>query len=622
MRTLSLVVALLVVALLQACPPVEAAGDAPRDLDTLQRAVQAVLAKEKVPGAGLAVVRRESVVWAGGVGKADVARGRDVTADTHFRAGSVSKTFVAMALMTLVEEGRIDLTARLEDLAPEVDVENRWDATHPVRVVHLLEHTAGFDDMHPNEIYNLEDPPDMPLRDVLARNPRSRVVRWPPGTRMSYSNPGYAIAGYLIEKTSGKPYDAYIKEAILEPLGMAASSFRLDTAALGRLAKGYTDGSFQPTTVPNIYLRPAGALHTSPRELALFVQMLLNRGRASHKTIIGASSLARMERPETTLAAQAGLKAGYGLGLFPTLDLPAGLYGHNGGIEGFLSEYAYAPAEGFGYVILLNSVVSGRAGRQIRDIVFRFLSKRNLPRPEKAHLQPEQLRAFSGHYRQANPRNQLLAFLSFLLGGRTLFVEDGTLFQKALFEAPAALVPVSATTFRRENQTQASLVFLHTADGRDVLAGGSTYLERVNPWPSRLLLGGLGLALVLMATAPLFALVWIPRKLLGRLKGVQGLRARAVPLFAVVCLPAAFALFYSTPSLQQGAFNSRTFSFWALTWAFAWLSLWGLLLNLRAPQASMGRTVRVHSLLVSLANCGVALYLGYWGIIGLRPWAF
>ena len=209
---------------------------------------------------------------------------------------------------------------------------------------------------------------------------------------------------------------------------MATTSFRLDPPTHGLLSKGYSDESFQPATFPNIYLRPAGALDTSPREMALFVRMLLNRGRASDRTIISSESLARMERPVTTLAAQAGLNAGYGLGLYPTLDLPARVFGHNGGIEGFLSDYAYAPDDGFGYAILVNSTVSGEAGRQIGDIAFRFLSKSSLPRPEKAHLPSEQLRAFSGHYRQANPRNQVLAFLSFLIGARTLFVRDGYAF--------------------------------------------------------------------------------------------------------------------------------------------------------------------------------------------------
>ena len=71
------------------------------------------------------------------------------------------------------------------------------------RRAHVLEHTAGFDDMHFNEMYVLDSAPDLPLEAVLAREPASRRVRWRPGTRMAYSNPGYAVAGLVIEKLAG-----------------------------------------------------------------------------------------------------------------------------------------------------------------------------------------------------------------------------------------------------------------------------------------------------------------------------------------------------------------------------------------------------------------------------------
>jgi CubicO group peptidase (beta-lactamase class C family) len=147
------------------------------------------------------------VEWAGGVGLADRENNTPVTADTHFRVGSISKSFIASALVQLYLDDAIDLDAPVSTIAPEIRIDNAWDPAHPVRVIHLLQHTAGFDDMHFNEMYNVSDPPDMPLGQVLAINPSSRVVRWEPGTRMSYSNPGYAVAGYLIEKVTGEKYE-------------------------------------------------------------------------------------------------------------------------------------------------------------------------------------------------------------------------------------------------------------------------------------------------------------------------------------------------------------------------------------------------------------------------------
>ena len=200
-------------------------GDpSPKTVAEFRAAVQKVLDDTGVPGAGIALVRQAGVEWAGGVGLADRDRRSPVTGDTHFRVGSISKTFVAMALVQLSEDGDLDLDTPIAEIAPEVPFNNPWEAGHPVRVIHLLQHTAGFDDMHFNEIYNRHEPSDLPLIDVLRRNPRSREVRWRPGTRVSYSNPGYGLAGYLIEKITGRPYEDFIAERTFMKLAPTAFS--------------------------------------------------------------------------------------------------------------------------------------------------------------------------------------------------------------------------------------------------------------------------------------------------------------------------------------------------------------------------------------------------------------
>src|SRR6266850_2237260 len=181
----------------------------PKTLEELQKVMKDVLAKEHVPGAGVALVANGQLLWCGGIGKADLATGREMTCDTEFRVGSISKTFVALALLKLQEDGKINLYARLRDVAPEIPMNNRWEASQPVRIVNLLEHTAGFDDMEFSEVYNLKDRYDFPLLDVFKRFLKPQVARWPPGTRMSYSNPGNAIAGYLIEKAAGRGFKSF-----------------------------------------------------------------------------------------------------------------------------------------------------------------------------------------------------------------------------------------------------------------------------------------------------------------------------------------------------------------------------------------------------------------------------
>src|SRR5882762_9365758 len=147
----------------------------PKTLEELQKAMKDVLEKERVPGAGVALVANGQLLWCGGIGKADRATGREMTCDTEFRVGSISKTFVALALLKLQQEGKLDLNTKLKDVVPEVIVNNQWDATNPVRVANLLEHTAGFDDMSLSEVYNTHDPRDFPLLQVFKAHPNPQT---------------------------------------------------------------------------------------------------------------------------------------------------------------------------------------------------------------------------------------------------------------------------------------------------------------------------------------------------------------------------------------------------------------------------------------------------------------
>src|ERR1700745_1146187 len=218
----------------------------PKTLEELQKAMKDVVEKGHVTGAGVALVLNGQLLGCGGIGKADLTASRDVTCDTEFRVGSISKTFVALALLKLEAEGRVNLYARLQDVAPEIPLKNRWASSNPVRIVNLLEHTAGFDDMQPSEVYNRHDRADYPLLDVFKRFQEPQDVRWPPGTRFSYSNPGYGVAGYLIERVSGQPFDAYIQQNILAPLEITVGDFRLTDANRAALAQGYESNPPRP----------------------------------------------------------------------------------------------------------------------------------------------------------------------------------------------------------------------------------------------------------------------------------------------------------------------------------------------------------------------------------------
>jgi CubicO group peptidase (beta-lactamase class C family) len=596
----------------------------PKTLEELQKAMKDVAEKNHLAGAGVALVSNGEVLWCGGIGKADVATNREVTCDTEFRVGSVSKTFVALALVKLQEEGRINLYARLQDAAPEVPMRNPWESSNAVRIVNLLEHSAGFDDMHFGEVYNRHERPDFPLLDVFKRFPEAQDVRWPPSTRFSYSNPGYGIAGYLIEKISAQPFDAYIQQNILAPLGILVGDFRLTDANRAKLAQGYEGSPPRAVLYKNIYLRPAGDMKASPGELAKLVQFFLRRGKAGDVQILKPETIARMEYPETVSSARNGLRLGYGLANYSESEGGVITHGHDGGIDGFISSYRYMPEQNWGYVILLNSTVSGQALEDMNHLAIAFLSK-DFPKPQQPVLSPSanELEKFAGYYAPRAPRSRLLAFAGELTGGTWIRAATGKLHRAGLFGKGDALLPVGRNLFRGEKEPEATTVFFSDQSGRMIYArsgmDGEPYGERTSPlWPYTRLALLIG-SVVLMGSTLLFALVWVLRLLFGKLKSVKHLRVRAVPLFAVLSLLAVSFAFSQTAS-DIGELN-----FWSLvvcsgTVLFALLSLAGLALAVNVPKTEIHTGVRIHSLLVSVACCIVTLFFSAWHLIGLRLW--
>ena len=234
-------VPLLLLALLLVACPVEAQDKeqekGPASPDALRDSIESEIDGAGVPGAGVVLFSADSIRWEGYFGLADRVSERPVTDKTVFRAGSISKSVVSTASLLMVEEGRLDLQAPVRDLAPEIKIQNPWADTDPVRVVHLLEHTAGFDDFEIHEYVSRS--PNITLREGLAINPATRQVRWRPGMYSSYSNAGPPVAAYIVEKKSGQPFNSFVIDRIFEPLGMRASSFLRDDRTKGHLATGY-----------------------------------------------------------------------------------------------------------------------------------------------------------------------------------------------------------------------------------------------------------------------------------------------------------------------------------------------------------------------------------------------
>lgn len=604
-------------AVLVAQPSLPDDTTAPATLDAFKAEAARIVAEAGLPGAGLALVGVGGVEWAGGVGVADRATRRPVDGDTLFRVGSISKTFVAMALVQLYEEGRLDLDATVASVLPDVRFDNRWDATDPVRIRHLLEHTAGIDDMHFNEIYARDQTMDRPLTEILANGPATRLVRWRPGTRMSYANPGYAVAARIVEVVTNTPFDQYILEHVFAPLEMKTSTFSGDLRGT-TTAEGYESPTGPPVARRRIQLRPAGALQSSARELGYFVEMLLNWGERRTSYVVDPEYLSNMEWPRTTAAATAGVRAGYGLGIDSTIDLPYHVLGHDGAIDGFLSTYGYSPSRDVGFVVLVNGSYAPDAIAKLSSLALRYLKRDVAPTPPETMPVPvtiESLQRFEGYYHDASPRQALLEAFTFPTAGRVVQVDDGALVMTPIGGPAARLVPVHEGVFRREHELVASLAFT-TVDGQPVLTGAGVFAEKRSRWPLAFLRGGLFTALALALLAPLAAAyaAWPRRRgpAIDRRVTITWVAASVVLATTAWTASATPVVDWATPSARAMTVTAGTVIYPLLAAVLVLQTLWHV----------RGWSALALASAIALSHVALAAYLGWWGLIGFRSWSY
>lgn len=595
----------------------------PQSLTELQSRIDSLVREESIPGAAVALVSKDSIIWIGTFGLAHVASGRPVTENTHFCLGSCTKSFVGLGFLQLVEEGKIDLNTRVKDIAPEIAIDNPWEDTYPVRVVHLLEHTAGFDDMHLNWFYFTG--PALPLQRALEIKADLRKVRWPPGTRVGYSSPGYTLAGYILGRVAGQRYEDYLKQAVLEPMGMITSTIGRAAENTQLLAAGYGNNR-EPIPYWYDYDEPAGAMNSSITEMALFVRCMLNRGRAGTEQVIAAELIDRVGKPTTTLAARAGLAAGYSFGITTRFRDTLKAYGHGGAVPGFFADYAWYPDHSLGYVVLLNEFGSIYHD-DIFDLVQGYLTRDMRATSVPAVPVPaKRLETYCGYYEPRSPRMQLFEFAEIMFNGRTILLENDTLYEQDFMSEKKPLIPVSQKLFRRANHPQASRVFTVLPDGGMMYATTGSYYEKTAGWKPilyRLLFFG---ALLVMVSAIAYAVFWIPVHLYKKLKNIGTrspyLRMRIIPLFAVGSLVLGFIAVADQTILELGQPTVRNVLFFLCTLIFAGLSVLSLFIAGRSVFHPVKKTARVYAVLLSSVCLGMTLYLGYWGLIGLRLWAY
>ncbi len=604
-------------------------ADWPKSIPELQTAIEKVLKETKTPGAGVAIVSRDKAEWVAGIGKADVAANLPVTADTLFRIGSVSKGFAALSALQLQEEGKLKLTDTVRQWVPDVAFVNPWEATDPVRLVHLMEHTSGFDDADPPPFEGeprddtFDDATPISLKDALALA-ASRVCRWPPGSRMSYCNSGPAVLAAVIEKATGERFEDYVQEHFFNPLHMDTASYFYTPAVQQHLTKLYHPDGVTPYHYWHIAYRAAGSINASPKDMANYVRFYLQRGSFVGKQLLQPASLDRMETPETLPSAKLGRMAGYGLYNWETCEGAFVFHGHEGGMPGGLTDMAYLPDYGRGYAVMINSG-SGRAHTRISELVRHYIIRGLTPPalPPVALVPADVQRHYEGYYQDISPRVQLFYGLERLLVIERLgFTTNGV---SIVGLGRAQMVPVTDRLFRKKDQSIATLGLLPDSDGKTLIQYGWITYKKVSGW--RVwgeIFAILGVSLA-MLSSPVFALVFWARKLFGKLHNAGPWSLRLMPLLSTLFFGAFWGLilfsWWGGNLWKLGTFCGASVGIMLSSIAFALTAAASLYLVVRHRRTPMNRLAYWHSALVSVAVSTVAAYMGYWGWIGLRLWA-
>jgi CubicO group peptidase (beta-lactamase class C family) len=599
----------------------------PKTVDEVKTQVAKILSETGVPAAAIALVARDRVLLADGIGMADPAVHRRATADTLFRVGSVTKGFTALAILQLQEQGKLSLDDPIRKYLPDVWYRNPWEATDPIRIVHLLEHTTGWDDLHFSE-YVSNDPKPLTLAECVALHPDYRISRWRPGTRMAYNNGGPVMAAYIVEKITGRRFEDYAAEHIFHPLHMDSATYFPSPALAGL----FEHDARTRAEYWHISFRPSGAVNASARDMANYLRMYLNRGSLDGAAIVQPRSIDRMERPESSLAARAGLRAGYGLANYTDTDDRGFVWhGHNGTIFGGLAQIGYLTDEGVGYAFMIDAS-SGEAEDRISGLLRTFLTRDSkaptVPKPPSGAEQAA--RPFYGWYEPASPRSQFAYFFNRIGGLRRLTTAGGKLVVAEAGSPTRSFAYAGGLEWREEDQVLPEVTLIPQTPDGVFLQIDTELFRRIPAWEacSELILAGAWL--VFGASAMGYAMWWMQRILWQKVRGLpstyQHLSVRALPMLAWFTIFAPLAIGTHTggsrDTIQRlGMVTPWSVSLLVLTTLHPVFTAGALVQVWRARRWKQHRLVWWHSLIVTLLCAVSALYLAYWNKVAFRTWS-
>lgn len=596
----------------------------PQTLEELKTAIEKIRQDTNTPAIGIALVNKNGPYWIAGLGEANLETQTKADESTLFRIGSVSKMFAALAVLKLQEEGKLNLNDKVRDLVPEIQFENPWEETHPVRIAHLLEHTTGWDDIHLAE-YAYSAPDSMSTKDCLDYHPDSRKSRWIPGTRYAYSNAGAAVVAYIVEKIAGKKYEDYIEETFFEPLDMQSTSYFKTDLYQQKGATLYTNN--KPEKYWHILHRAAGSVNSSPKDMANFLQFLLLRGATPNQQLIPSAAMDRMEVSATTSGSASGLTAGYGLANYTSgyKDFHVAFHGHNGEVLGGLTELSYSKELETGYVFMINTNNWAAFDKMSKTIRAYLLRNHQVNKPNPIAL-PEKFRVLDGYYVPINHRNHLTRSINLTLGVMVFRTDETYLVRSSLFsewDHPSKTYAINDSHLIESWSGLSTIVIVNDPIEGTTVQIGADLFKQVSALRVFSLLGLYIALFAISFLSSIAILVWGSRRFAQRIPSDPSVWIRIWPLLTSwVLLGLAVSLLLAVFFLQAAATISwLSITIFILSIAYPLFSIVAAVALLKYRRHSISKWIYRYAIAYAGLHLAMAVHLAYYGLFALKTWA-
>jgi CubicO group peptidase (beta-lactamase class C family) len=427
------------------------------------------LERGDIAGAVVLVVKDGQILFAKGYGYADVAAKKPVTpAGTLFRPGSISKLFTWTAVMQLVEEGKLDLD---RDVNSYLDFKIPSAFGKPMTLRNIMTHTSGFEETA-KDLF-VKDAGDMkPLDEYLKTHMPTRI--FPPGEIPAYSNYATSVAGYIVQRVSGQPFNDYIAQHILKPLDMAHSTFvqPLPDALKSLMSSGYTVASQPAKPYEFVQAFPAGSSAVSAEDMSHFMIAHLQDGQYKGTRILKPETVALMHSRQ--FAYNTALN-GMCLGFYEETRNGHRILGHAGDTVYFHSDLHLIPDQGIGFFVSYNSGGKGEISNRteiwnkILDRYFPYT-----PPPASPVAEPKaDVQAVSGYYTSSRRSQTNVLKVTSMLGQLKVFPDpDGGIRIDPLKDSAGELIhwqEIGPLLYRQRNG-QDLVAFRRDASGKMVLS--------------------------------------------------------------------------------------------------------------------------------------------------------